>query len=276
MTFATRNRLLLLSAVLLSACSGSSYGGEAEASSFVELADLSSFHVASCYLKTKSGTTSVAVSDEESTSSSSDEETAAAHEVDFYSSDDFRYTVGSTNIVGHTDKSGLYFLLNPNKLVGYLFEDETPLDPQRAVAKAMLQTDYSYLSGLYALLQGYVGAAAAELGFDSINVYYTNVSTTVGYNASTVKTIGNVTTQIDYYLTLDEVAAGGYAFTDAIVRTTVTNYATDTIAYLTNEYNLSLVDDYSSTNYSFSPANYTIIIASGGLDTLDFNGLVGS
>jgi hypothetical protein len=284
MTRAIKTSLALLAlSFALSGCASSISGGNVSASSFVSLADITSVKVASIYLKSKtssisSGTatssmasSSKAVSSSSSASSATTSDVAAAHQASFYSNEDYRYAVGTLSVLGHSDVSnGLYYLVNLTTLGGFLYTAASPLAAHRAKAYQLLKDDYAYLTSVYTLIQSYVGKSASELGFSSVSVTYANIASTVGYEAHTVLTESDKTTETHYYLTLDKVD-GGYAFTDVIIRQSVTAKATGGILYTNNEYNLALVDSYS--DMSFNLASYSLALAGTDLSAISSTGL---
>ena len=270
MTSATKTRFLLLPTFLVASCAANSFGEKATSSSFVEVAALGQINIASCYLKTKVGIASAT----DSASSASATATVSAHETDFYSNNDFKYSESDGAVIGHAEK-GFHYLLNATTSMGYQFLSDDPLVPYRDKAVAVLLQDYTALSDLYDTVETYATGDAASLGFDSVNVTFAEAGDTVGYSAITIKSDATTSTEVDYYLTLDKAVDEAYVFTDVIIRTSITTLATGTIAYKNQEYNLVAVSDYSSTNFVFNLSSYSIVLGGSDLSSIPSSVLIG-
>jgi hypothetical protein len=265
-----KTKFLILPILVLTSCATGSFGEKATSSSFVEVAALGQINIASCYLKTKVGIASVS----NSASSVSSTGTLSAHETDFYSNNDFKYSGSDGAVIGHTEK-GFHYLLNATTSMGYQFTTDDPLVPYRDKAVAVLLQDYTALSDLYDTIKTYATSDAASLGFDSVNVTFAEAGDTVGYSAFAVLSDGVTSTEVDYYLTLDKAVDEAYVFTDVIIRTSVTTLATGIIAYKNQEYNLVTVSDYSSTNFVFNLTSYSIVLGTSNLSSIPSSVLIG-
>lgn len=262
-------KTLAFSALLLAGCSSGEMGGVASASSFVNLASLSQLHVTSCCLRSDVGLNG------STTTSSSGSTSIGAHETDFYSNDDFSFTVSSGTTIGHK-QNGFYYLLNGTKSSGFQFLVDTPLESYRAYAKELLTDDYTYLSSLYSLIQSYATSSdISTLGLSSAETTYGIAGDTIGYTTKTIATTDTSKTELDYYMTLDKEESYGYAFTDVIVRQATTDLSTGNISYTNKEYSLTYADNYDDTNFVFNLASYTIALGNSDISAIDPNALVG-
>jgi hypothetical protein len=266
MTTVSKKISALLPFVLLASCAGSTYGGVATTDKFVSLASVNDVKVSSCYLKTKVS----AISGGPSIGSI----TASAHECDFFTNNDYKYATSTMAIIGHDDvQKGLYYLVNSTNISGYIYTDPAALNGHRALAKKMLSDDVDFITSIYNKVKDYStwdSAAISSNGFAKVSVEYTDIGSTVGYNATTVKETASSKTQMDYYFTLDKTDAG-YFFTDVIIREAITDLTTGGISYFNDEWNLALVDAYS--DQTFNILSYTLALAGTDLSTLSSDAL---
>lgn len=263
-----RSKLLpfcLLASFLLAGCAGSS-GSEVHAavvdeSDFLSVSAFSDIKVISTAVKTASGSsaqsdaTSAAAA---SSSSSSSTAETSAHSAAYYLNDDFTITNGSENFIGVSGTySGLtqYVLINVSKKSGFVTNDTSLLDAERASTKALLAQDYSDLGAIYAGFRQYAGKTAADFAnMISLSFLYSVEGTAAGYTLKTRVTNDQGYIDTHVYLTLDQVD-GKWAFTNYSKRVTTARKnekGTTEYDYAISEYSIATASAYPKLAVSLS------------------------
>jgi hypothetical protein len=261
------NLSLALSLFLLAGCAGTNNAGIAHQDRFVSVLGVDDVKVSVCYLKTFAsslgGGGAAGIYD------------LSAHETDFFSNDDYKYSYGSVIVTGHSDPAnGFYYLIGNNNASGYLFQNASALDGHRAVAKRILSEDVSFLNGIYAQMKTFASwdeAAIASNGYQSVEVLYSDISTTLGFSAKTVKKTADATDSIDYFVTLDKKGTG-YFFTDVVVRQKSVSLSDGIASYFNYDWHLTLVDEYGSQTFNMN--SYSIALADSDIASIDPNSVI--
>lgn len=190
-------------------------------------------------------------------SSSSETSSSVSHSAGIYANGDFTISNDTANFIGiGRTYSGItqYLLLNVTKKTGFITADGSLLNDTRKLAQDLVAQDYGDLVAAYDLYKSYVGKSASDYE-DMTKLYlaYSIAGTTAGYTLLTTYVKDNVTTEINYYLTLDQVDKV-WSFTNFSKRTTVTTSDSTGLSYhyALNEYAINVVGDYPALNTSVS------------------------
>ncbi|MCI1244704.1 MAG: hypothetical protein LKG11_01970 [Bacilli bacterium] len=259
---ATKISLAALACLALAGCGSNVETGVATPDDFVSLSNLDSVHISALTLKTKSSSIAADASGLKKAGPRFASYSISAHEVDFFTNDDFEYSTSSLSVVGHSDVAhSSYYLVNGTTSFGYVYDSAAALTAHREAADRMLVDDYAYIASIYDTIKQYSGETAEEAGFASLSVLYTNVDSTVGYNCVTVVSGSDgSSTETDYFLTLDKVG-DAYVFTDVIVRAKTTS-VTGGITYSNYEFNLVHKDGFEDQVFNLA----SMYISKAGLD----------
>jgi hypothetical protein len=280
MTSVTKTKLVLsLSGLLLASCSGSNYASQANNNSFVALADVDSVAISSLSFRVKTGAFDVggATSSAEARAVRQVENAAStnltAHEIKFYSNNDFSYSQGGTNATGHHDAtSGLYYLIG-NASSGYVYDSlPATFTSFRNKAISLLNDDYAYIVSLYEQVKDYSTKQASDFGFTTLSVLVSNIDSTVGYTVHITIDSSATLLERDLYLTLDKLSSGSYAFTDVIIREKTTYKDSGSISYSTNEFGLTVSSSLSDMVFNLN--SYLLSKGDTDISTIDSSSLV--
>lgn len=244
---------LLLVLPLASGCAGASeevHGMVVDESDFLSVSAFADLKVISTAVKTASGSSaqSDAASSVAASSDSDSSGETSAHNAFYYLNDDFTIANGTENYIGVSGTySGLtqYVLINVSKKSGFVTNDTTLLDAERASTKALLAKDYSDLAAIYADFRNYAGKSATDFpNMLSLSFLYSVEGDAAGYTLKTRLSTADGYTDTYVYLTLDQVD-GEWAFTNFSKRITTAR----TSEQGKTEY------DYAITEYSIATAS---------------------
>lgn len=251
---------LALTPLVLAGCAQNTSKSVASLSDFLTVADVSKLKIATTSVKTASGSSSAGTNSSaasNSATSSAVSENVTSHSANFYAHDDFSIANGSVNYIGFTKTYGSqtqYFLINASKKSGFVTNDSTTLDEQRAATKTLISKDYSDLVQVYAMMQTYVGKTAADFpNMKTLSLAMSVEGDAAGYTLITVEDDGTTSVDSRYYLTLDQFG-DAWAFTNYSKRvtTTIKSEKGITTNYSVAEYAVSVVTEYSALSVSLS------------------------
>jgi hypothetical protein len=257
---------LLLAPLLLASCGTNTSKAVTSLSDFLTVADASAIKIAGTSLKTASGSSSTAETESSkgnAGASSAGNEAISSHSANLYLNEDFTITDETSNYIGFSraySSITQYFLINGARKSGFVSDDATTLDAERAATKNLIAKDYSDVQKAYDLMKSYAGKSASDFS----NMTYLSLAMgvegdTAGYTLITITQEGSSTSDSRYYLTMDKFD-DQWVFTNYSKRVTTTvKTSKDTITnYAVVEYAIDVVSEYSA--FSLALSSYTLYL----------------
>jgi hypothetical protein len=271
---------LFLAPLVFSSCGTNTSKSVNSLSDFLPVAAIGSIKIAGTSLKTASSFASETTTSSSAASSASSAaaEATSSHNANLYLNEDFSITNEATNYIGFSKTYGTktqYFLINGAKKSGFVTDDATTLNDQRAATKALIQKDYADLQAGYDLMKSYAGKSAQDFpNMSQLSLTMGVEGDAAGYTLITVTHSETDTVDTRIYLTLDQFEEG-WVFTNYSKRVTTTSKnekGVTTTTYSVAEYAIDVVSEYSAFNLSLS--SYSLYLKDHNASEVSFpNGI---
>jgi hypothetical protein len=255
-----RNNIFVPFVLLLTACSQSG-GSTFSSADLPALSDRPNLAILSSQLTLKTNF------DESMDASQYEGDTHACY---FYTDKNFACIADDYSYFGDYDyASSLFYLVNPNRMAGYLYFIPNTLDSYYNTAVKYREKDCQTVESIYSqicLVADWSSDQAKNQGYSSVSSYSKKYDSTTYFNVFTSQEADGKKRSIAYYFALKTIDVGTY-FSSLIVRETIKNNTTKKTTYFDYEWSFNFDSEYS--DLSFTPTNYDLSLPDTTTDNVN-------